>query len=128
MRISRILAAAALTISVSGAAAPCIRAQAPLTGLDAYVARSVKDWNVPGLAIAVVKDDSTVFAKGYGVRQLGTHDSVDIHTLFANASTTKAFTSFVVEMLADEGKLDGCAGNHVSAGTSASPIQSPRAK
>ena len=46
-------------------------------GFDAYVARSVKDWNVPGLAIAVVKDDSTVFAKGYGVRQLGTHDSVD---------------------------------------------------
>jgi CubicO group peptidase (beta-lactamase class C family) len=102
----RILAgAAALGIALTGAAAPRVLAQAPLTGFDAYVARSVKDWNVPGLAIAVVKDDSTVFAKGYGVRQLGTHDSVDIHTLFANASTTKAFTSFVVEMLADEGKL-----------------------
>ena len=101
----RFLALAALTIGLGGAAAPLVPAQAPLSGFDAYVARSVKDWNVPGLAIAVVKDDSTVFAKGYGVRQLGTHDSVDIHTLFANASTTKAFTSFVVEMLADEGKL-----------------------
>ena len=79
--------------------------QSPLAGLDDYVARGVKDWNVPGLAIAVVKDDSVVFAKGYGVRKLGTQDSVNAHTLFANASTTKAFTSFVVELMADEGKL-----------------------
>ena len=85
--------------------APSARTQAPLAGFDSYVARSVKDWNVPGLAIAVVKDDSVVFAKGYGVRKLGTQDSVNAHTLFANASTTKAFTSFVVELLADEGKL-----------------------
>ncbi|MDQ2765949.1 MAG: serine hydrolase [Gemmatimonadota bacterium] len=80
-------------------------AQSQLAGLDAYVARGVKDWNVPGLAIAVVKDDSVVFAKGFGVRKLGTQDSVNAHTLFANASTTKAFTSFVVELMADEGKL-----------------------
>ncbi len=80
-------------------------AQSPVAGLDAYVAKGVKDWNVPGLAISIVKNDSVVFAKGYGVRQLGTHDSVNTHTLFANASTTKAFTAFVVEMLADEGKL-----------------------
>ena len=86
-------------------ATPSARAQSPLTGLDAYVARGVKDWSVPGLAIAIVKDDSVVFAKGYGVRKLGTQDSVNTHTLFANASTTKAFTSFVVELLADEGKL-----------------------
>lgn len=94
--------ASALVIAL---AAPAARTQAPLAGFDSYVARGVKDWNVPGLAIAVVKDDSVVFAKGYGVRKLGTQDSVNTHTLFANASTTKAFTSFVVELLADEGKL-----------------------
>ncbi|MEO8879603.1 MAG: serine hydrolase [Gemmatimonadaceae bacterium] len=85
--------------------APAALAQSPLANFDAYVARGVRDWNVPGLAIAVVKDDSVVFAKGYGVRKLGTTDSVNTHTLFANASTTKAFTSFVVELMADEGKL-----------------------
>jgi CubicO group peptidase (beta-lactamase class C family) len=79
--------------------------QSPLAGFDDYVVRGVKDWNVPGLAVAVVKDDSVVFAKGFGVRKLGTQDSVNAHTLFANASTTKAFTSFVVELMADEGKL-----------------------
>lgn len=82
-----------------------VHSQSPLANFDAYVARGVKDWSVPGLAIAVVKDDSVVFAQGYGVRKLGTQDSVNIHTLFANASTTKAFTSFVVELLADDGKL-----------------------
>jgi len=92
---------AALTLATS----PCLLAQSPLAGFDDYVARGVRDWNVPGLAIAVVKGDSVVFAKGYGVRQLGTHDSVNTHTLFANASTTKAFTSFVAELMADEGKL-----------------------
>ena len=101
MIIHRILAGAAALALL----APSARTQSPLAGFDAYVSRGVKDWNVPGLAIAVVKDDSVVFAKGYGVRKLGTEDSVNAHTLFANASTTKAFTSFVVELMADEGKL-----------------------
>jgi CubicO group peptidase (beta-lactamase class C family) len=101
IRAARLVAGAATLFVL----APSAGAQSTMEGFDAYVARSVKDWNVPGLAIAVVKDDSVVFAKGYGVRRLGTHDSVDTHTLFANASTTKAFTSFVVQLLADDGKL-----------------------
>jgi CubicO group peptidase (beta-lactamase class C family) len=97
--------AAGVSVLALALFAPYAHTQSPLDGFDAYVARSVKDWNVPGLAIAVVKDDSVVFAKGFGVRKLGTQDSVNAHTLFANASTTKAFTSFVVELMADEGKL-----------------------
>ncbi|MBK5186850.1 MAG: serine hydrolase [Gemmatimonadaceae bacterium] len=99
-RATHHLCAAALALF-----APPAVAQSPLAGFDAYVERGVKDWNVPGLAVAVVKDDSVVFAKGYGVRRLGTRDSVNAHTLFANASTTKAFTAFVVQLMADEGKL-----------------------
>lgn len=95
-----------VTVSILLAAAGPLRAQrAPLAGFDDYVAKGVKAWNIPGLAIAVVKDDSVVFAKGYGVRTVGTNDAVDIHTLFANASTTKAFTAFAVELLADSGKV-----------------------
>ncbi|HKV50086.1 MAG TPA: serine hydrolase [Gemmatimonadaceae bacterium] len=86
-------------------AAPTLAAQGPLGDFDAYVAKAVNDWNVPGLAIAVVKDDSVVFAKGYGVRTIGSHDRVDTHTLFANASTTKAFTALAIEMLAADGKV-----------------------
>ena len=77
----------------------------PLDGFDAYVARAVSDWRVPGLAIVIVKDDSVVFIKGYGVRELGKPDPVTVHTRFGNMSTTKAFTAMLVAMLADSGRL-----------------------
>jgi CubicO group peptidase (beta-lactamase class C family) len=76
-----------------------------LKSLDQYIAKAVKDWNVPGLAIAVVKDDSVIFAKGYGVKTVGKNDPVDTHTLFAIASLSKAFTSASLGMLVEKGKL-----------------------
>src|SRR5258706_6400846 len=79
--------------------------QPPGAGCDAYVARAVADWRVPGLAIVVVKDDSVLFIKGYGVRELGKPDPVTVHTRFGNMSTTKAFTAMLVAMLADSGRL-----------------------
>lgn len=94
-----------LAVALLLCTATTLAAQSPLAGFDAYVAKAVKDWRVPGLAIAVVKDDSVVFAKGYGVRTVGTHDPVDVHTLFANASTTKAFTALAVGLLVDSGAV-----------------------
>src|SRR6266487_1010424 len=79
--------------------------QQPLAGLDPYIAQAIKDWRVPGLAIVVVKDDSVVFIKGYGVRELGKPDPVTVHTRFGNMSTTKAFTAMLVAMLADSGRV-----------------------
>lgn len=72
---------------------------------DAYVARAVRDWNSPGLAIAVIRDDSLVFAKGYGVRELGKTGAVDAGTRFAIGSITKAMTVAALGMLVDEGKV-----------------------
>lgn len=72
---------------------------------DRYVAQAARDWRVPALAIAVVKDDSLVFAKGYGVLEAGTSRRADEHTRFAIGSTTKAMTSAMLAMLVDEGKL-----------------------
>lgn len=76
-----------------------------LIAFDRYVAQAVRDWRVPGLAIAVVTDDSTVFARGYGVRDLARPDPVTEHTRFAIGSTTKAMTAAALGMLVDEGKL-----------------------
>jgi CubicO group peptidase (beta-lactamase class C family) len=84
---------------------PLAAQQRPLDGFDAYVARAMTDWRVPGLAIVVVKDDSVVFIKGYGVRELGKPDPVTVHTRFGNMSTTKAFTAMLVAMLADSGRV-----------------------
>jgi len=79
--------------------------QPPLRDFEAYVAKAVRDWRVPGLAIAVVKDDSVVFLKGYGVRELGKTDPVTVHTRFGVMSTTKAFTTMLLAMLADSGRV-----------------------
>ena len=74
--------------------------------LDQYVARAQREWQVPGLAIAVVKDDQVLLSKGYGVRRIGTSDTVDQKTLFAIASNSKAFTAAALAILVDEGKLN----------------------
>ncbi len=73
--------------------------------LDAYIAQAQKDWEVPGLAVAIVKDGNVVLAKGYGVRKVDTEESVDADTLFAIASNTKAFTAAAMAMLVEEKKL-----------------------
>jgi CubicO group peptidase (beta-lactamase class C family) len=79
--------------------------QPPLAGLDGWIEREMQRWGIPGLAIAVVKDDSVVLARGYGVRRLGEPARVDEHTLFAVASTTKAMTAAALAMLVDEGRI-----------------------
>jgi CubicO group peptidase (beta-lactamase class C family) len=79
--------------------------EARLKEIDEYAARAGRDWKVPGFALAIVKDDRVVFAKGYGVRELGKPAPVDEHTVFAIASNTKAFTAAALATLVDEGKL-----------------------
>src|SRR3954454_17171159 len=78
---------------------------APLKGLDDYVTRSMAAWRVPGLAMAVVHNDSIVLVRGYGVRKLGKPERVDEKTLFAIGSASKAFTALLVAMLVDQGKV-----------------------
>ncbi len=87
--------------------APAAQAQSDvdLSALDAYFAAASEAWDVPGFAVAIVKDGQLAFAKGYGVREIGTDAPVDGHTLFAIASNTKAFTSAALAILVDEKSL-----------------------
>jgi len=80
-------------------------AQSTPTDLDAWVQRSMKTFDVPGMAVAIVKDQKVVLAKGYGVRKLGEPMPVDEHTMFGVGSNTKAFTTAALAMLVDEGKM-----------------------
>ncbi|HEU0175541.1 MAG TPA: serine hydrolase [Blastocatellia bacterium] len=77
----------------------------PPPDLDAYVARALKEFEVPGIAIAIVKDSKVALVKGYGVRKLGEPAPVDERTLFGIASNTKAFTAAALAILVDEGKI-----------------------
>jgi CubicO group peptidase (beta-lactamase class C family) len=73
--------------------------------LDNYVQRALKDWQIPGAAVCVVKDGKVVVMKGYGVKELGTSNKVDEHTLFMIGSNTKAFTATGLAMLHAQDKL-----------------------
>ena len=78
---------------------------ARLARFDAFVASVQEQFDVPGVAVAIVKDGQVVLERGYGVRKLGETAKVDAHTMFAIASNTKAFTAAALNMLQDEGKL-----------------------
>ncbi len=94
--------------SVNDTMAP-LSAQLPdaarLAQFDDFVARVQKQFNVPGVAVAIVADGKVVMERGYGVREMGKPAPVDAHTLFAIASNTKAFTAAALNMLQDDGKL-----------------------
>lgn len=73
--------------------------------LDSYITQGIKDWQVPGLSIVIVKDGKVVLMKGYGVRDIQTQKPVDENTLFMIASNTKLFTATSLALLETRGKL-----------------------
>src|SRR5512140_350910 len=73
--------------------------------IDSLVIRTMKTFNVPGIAVAIVKDSKVIHSKGYGVRSLNTRQKVDPGTQFGIASNSKAFTTAALGMLIDEKKL-----------------------
>jgi len=113
--------AAAILLACSGAAwaqapaasvpsTPAVAARLDAAAvLNAHLAEDVQRtmtlFDVPGIAIAVVKDGKVVASQGFGVRKLGAPERVDAKTLFEVASNSKAFTAAALAMLVDEGKL-----------------------
>ncbi|MEO5565638.1 MAG: serine hydrolase [Luteimonas sp.] len=79
---------------------------AGLKDFDAYVDNVRKTFDVPGIAVAIVKDGKVLLERGYGLRDREANAPVDAHTLFAIASNTKAFTAASLQMLAEDGKLE----------------------
>jgi len=98
------IAFVAVIFARSAGAQATTPAAAP-TDLDAYVASAMRTFDVPGIAVAIVKDGKVVLAKGYGVRKLGDPTPVDEFTMFGIGSNTKAFTTAALATLIDEGKL-----------------------
>ncbi len=73
--------------------------------IDSYINKGIKDWNIPGLAIVIVKDGKVILMKGYGVRDLETKEPVDENTLFMIANNSKLFTATSLAQLDYENKL-----------------------
>jgi len=91
--------------SLTAGAAAAEKTTGALDGFDAVVTKTIADWDTPGVAIAIVRDGKVVWANGFGKRDVARDLPVTTKTLFAIGSTTKAFTTFVMGTLVDEGKL-----------------------
>lgn len=73
---------------------------------DSWVEQGMTNWNLPGMAVAVVKDGEVILAKGYGEKKLGSGNMVDNQTVFGIASVSKNITAAALAILVDEGKLN----------------------
>ena len=76
-----------------------------LDSLDLFVNQLIEDFDVPGLSIGIVQNDSIIYLKGYGTREIRTDNRVDENTLFAIGSISKSFTALTLGILVDEGKI-----------------------
>lgn len=84
-------------------------------GIDRLVRKAMKTFDVPGMAVGVVKNGETLYAKGHGLRELGRPGEVDTETMFKIASNSKAFTSAALAILVDEGRIewDGAVADYI---------------
>ncbi len=106
--VALLLTAVPVALNAQGRAAkPAAGTDAAIVReLDGFIRQGMKDWEVPGLSVAVVHGDSVLLVRGYGVRSLGRAGAVDEQTLFGMMSTTKAMTTMALAMLVDDGRLD----------------------
>ena len=74
--------------------------------LDKYIEAARVKWEIPGMAVAIVKNGKVIHSKGYGLRNVAKKTKTNEHTLFAIASNSKAFTTAAMGVLVDEGKLN----------------------
>jgi CubicO group peptidase (beta-lactamase class C family) len=78
---------------------------ANLNGFDSFIEQVMKDWHVPGLAVAIVKDGKVVYSKGFGYRDVKKGLKVTPDTLFAIGSCSKSFTATALAILVEDGKI-----------------------
>ena len=104
-KLRRGVTAVAFLIASSHANAQAAKPSAP-ADLDAYIARVLQTFQVPGVAVAIVKDGRVVLARGYGVKKLGAVAPVTPRTRFGIASNTKLFTATALGILVEEGKIE----------------------
>jgi CubicO group peptidase (beta-lactamase class C family) len=95
-----------LALLVGGQSVPAVPVNDPIANLDAFITKALKEYQVPGAAVAVVQNSKAVLLKGYGVRDVTKPGAVDENTIFQLASVTKTLTGAAAATVVDEGKLD----------------------
>ena len=104
--IGRFVCVSVLCLLVFGSHSSAVAQTTDLKDFDAFIAKAMKQYQVPGAAVAVVRDGKVIMIRGYGVRDQTKSDKVDENTIFQLASITKTFTAAAAGTVVDEGKLD----------------------
>jgi CubicO group peptidase (beta-lactamase class C family) len=112
MKLQRLVAAAllpALAVVAPGPTRAQIRTEAVppaiAARIDALLEAAMVHQHLPGLAVAVERDGTVIYARGYGYRQLAQHARADEHTVYNIASASKQFAASSIMLLAQAGKL-----------------------
>jgi CubicO group peptidase (beta-lactamase class C family) len=105
MKISRLLFISILISGLTFSSSSHAQIKRDYTELDKYISKAISDFQVPGVAVGIIKNGEVTFAKGYGYRSTETKEPVDTKTIFGIASCTKAFTAASIGILNDEGML-----------------------
>ena len=77
-----------------------------MQALRTFIEEQRELWDVPGVAVGVIRGGEVLLAEGFGTRELGTSAPVSARTIFPIGSTTKSFTAAAVGALVDDGLLD----------------------
>ena len=112
-RVARVILCTALFFQISGVTPLLSMPQKPdqakmkqiIAEFEKYAQKTIKEWQIPGMAVAIVADDKIVYARGFGVKEINGNEPVDTRTLFQIGSTTKAFTAALAAMMVDEGRM-----------------------
>jgi hypothetical protein len=76
-----------------------------LQHFDKIIRTQMRKRNTPGMAISIIKDNRTLYSKGFGARNLKQQEPMDADTLLGIGSITKSFTAFAIMQLQDRGQL-----------------------
>jgi CubicO group peptidase (beta-lactamase class C family) len=93
-------------LALPGSGARPADPKAQLKGFAESVTKSMAEWKVPGMAVAIVKDGKVILAEGFGLSDVKNNLKVTPRTVFAIGSSSKAFTATAMGILVDEGKLE----------------------
>ncbi|HXQ76581.1 MAG TPA: serine hydrolase, partial [Gemmatimonadaceae bacterium] len=108
MRMTRLRPVVWLFVAIVGFAtvrSAAAQSREPYPGFDTYVAKAMQTWKIPGLSIAIVRNDSVIYAKGFGILSAQSRAPVNERTLFEIGSSSKAFTATLVAMFVSDGKM-----------------------
>ena len=77
----------------------------PKDSLDSYLEQIIKDFELVGLSVGIVQNDTVIYSKGFGIKEIGKDSKVNDQTAFGIGSISKSFTALTLGLLVDEGKI-----------------------